>query len=97
MEVKENNSSAGEWPSTYSLQQKADDGLYRLTTITFKFSFFPNGNVVILRFFKDTWYLWGKNSENMQLLDILVFLKSDKKPFILKPNNEAKPARGSVF
>ncbi len=42
MEVKENNSFAGEWPSTHSLQQKADDGLYRLTTITFKFSFFPN-------------------------------------------------------
>ncbi len=21
---------------------------------------------------KDTWYLWGKNSENMQLLDVLV-------------------------
>ncbi len=41
LEVKENNSSAGEWPSTYSLQQKADDGLYRLTTITFKLSFFP--------------------------------------------------------
>ena len=41
MEVKENNSSTGEWPSAYSLQQKADDGLYRLTTITVKFSFFP--------------------------------------------------------
>ncbi len=41
LEVKENNSSAGEWLSTYSLQQKADDGLYRLTVITFKFSFFP--------------------------------------------------------
>ncbi len=22
--------------------------------------------------FKDTWYLWGKNSENMQLLGVLV-------------------------
>ena len=42
MEVKENNPSAGEWLSTYSLQQKADDCLYRLTTITSKFSFFPN-------------------------------------------------------
>ncbi len=42
MEVKGNNSSADEWPSTYSLQQNADDGLYRLMTITFKFSFFPN-------------------------------------------------------
>ena len=44
MEVKENNSSTGEWPSTYSLQQKTDDGLYRLTIITFKFSFFSNGD-----------------------------------------------------
>ncbi len=53
LEVKENNSSADQWTSTYSfrsgsdlvlsawqttpdsLQQKADDGLYRLTTITF--------------------------------------------------------------
>ncbi len=25
-----------------------------------------------LRQIKDTWYLWGKNSENMQLLDVLV-------------------------
>ena len=30
--VKE-NSYAGEWPSTYLLQQKNGDGLYRLTTI----------------------------------------------------------------
>ncbi len=42
MEVKENTSSAGGWPSTYSLGQKDDDGLYRLTIITFKFSFFSN-------------------------------------------------------
>ncbi len=47
MEVKEKNSSASEWPSTYSLQQKADDGLYRLTGITFKFSFFPNAQYLL--------------------------------------------------
>ena len=40
LEVKENTSSPGGWPSTYSLGQKDDDGLYRLTIITFKFSFF---------------------------------------------------------
>ena len=34
--------SAGEWWSTNSLQQKADDGLYRLTTIIDKSSFFSS-------------------------------------------------------
>ncbi len=30
---------------------------------------------------KDTWYLWGKNSENMQLLDVLVCNTANKPSF----------------
>ncbi len=48
LEVKENN-SVGEWLSTYSLQQKVDDGLYRLTTISFKLFFSSSGYVMILQ------------------------------------------------
>ena len=31
--------------------------------------------------FKDTWYLWGKNTENMQLLDVLVYNLANKPSF----------------
>ncbi len=30
---------------------------------------------------KDTWYLWAKNSENMQLLDVLVCNLANKPSF----------------
>ena len=31
--------------------------------------------------FKGTWYLWGKNSKNMQLLDILAYNSANKPSF----------------
>ncbi len=30
---------------------------------------------------KDTWYLWGKNSENLQLLDVLASNLANKPSF----------------
>ena len=32
-------------------------------------------------YLKDTWYLWGKSSENMQLLDVLVCNTANKQSF----------------
>ncbi len=42
-------------------------------------SFFKND---INKNLKDTWYLWGKNSENMQLLDVLVCNLANKPWYI---------------
>ena len=60
---------------------------YHLTLITG-----PKNNRV-----QDTWYLWGKNSENMQLLDVLV-CNSANKPSFQNPTgqtvqNSATPIR----